>query len=137
MKGRIISSKDSIRAAFKLRSNPSYEGKLTRITVILAVPFHVDSESVKLVPSHGVWDETRRTICWCIDHVSPGEAVDFLIHLGQAPAGIDEDIKLPVFVHASCMQHFSRLEISADVSDPITKLLVNYSGVVVHRKTYG
>ena len=137
MKGRIVSFEDSVRGAFKLRSNPSNEMMLTHITIIVAIPFHVDGESIKLVPSYGAWDEVKRTISWSIDQISPGEVVDFLIHLGQRKSGFDEDTKLPILVHAKSAQHFSRLEVSTDVSDPSMTPMVNYSGVVVHRKAYG
>ena len=130
-------TKESCRAGFKLRGNPSNNTTLTQVVVLLAVPPHLKGDSVKISRMGGVWDEMKRTISWMIDKIEPGEAVELHIQLDNGPDGSDEVVRFPVLVRADSVKIYSQVEVLSEFCETSCSPIVakvNYSRRVIHRK---
>jgi hypothetical protein len=107
---------DVSRVGFKVRANPSNTEPLNNMVILIAVPPFVQGETVKMSRKGGVWDEMKRTICWIIDELEPGEVLEIQAQFqsGNLRNLAQVDLQFPVLVRADVPRLFSGISISTD-----------------------
>jgi hypothetical protein len=137
VKSRVQVSEKYSRAGFKIRANPSNEYTLTGMAIMLAVPPYVKGSSARMSLPGGTWNEMKRTICWGVDSLEPGQALEVQLQFESMGERWEREPKFPVLVRADCPRLFSSLEVRSDYSDGLSRVVsttVSTSGRVLHRK---
>jgi len=96
------------RVALQISSNPHNDDSLTDLTIIMGVPPEVNGESLTTSPPGGVWNDSKRSVIWCVSELGGGEKFQLQARFGIAPNSPteydDEDRpKFPVLVRCQCM----------------------------------
>lgn len=107
----------------------------------MAVPPFVQGETVKMSRKGGVWDAMKRIICWKVDKLEPGEALEIQAQFQSAssmPSPPPSDLQFPVLIRCDIPYLFSGITLSADCIDdaesaPVT-IEVSHSTRILHRK---
>jgi len=60
------------RVALQISSNPNNEANLTDLTIIMGVPDEVIGETLATQPAGGVWNESKRSVIWCVSELGDG-----------------------------------------------------------------
>lgn len=88
----------------------------------------------------GVWDEMKRTICWTVEKLEPGEVLEIQAQFqsGKKQNLAHVDLQFPVLVRADVQKLFSGLNVSTEYnqdseSAPV-KSNVSHSTRILHRK---
>lgn len=86
------------------------------MVVLIAVPPFVQGDTVKMSRKGGVWDELKRTICWTIEKLDPGEVLEIQAQFqsGKLQNLADVDLQFPVLVRADIPHLFSGIHVSTD-----------------------
>ena len=126
VKSRVQITDDLSRVGFKIRANPSNTAALNNMVILVAVPPFVQGESVKMSRKGGVWDEIKRTICWTLQKLDPGEVLEIQAQFqsGNLQNLSDVNLQFPVLVRADVPYSFSGVGISTDYDhhrQPATK----------------
>jgi hypothetical protein len=103
--------------ALQISSNPNNTAALTDLTIVMNVPDLVVGETLMTQPSGGVWDESRRSVIWCVSELGGGEKFQLqaAFDLEDADAASDE-LCFPVMVRCQCL--FSQLsDVEVEVRD--------------------
>lgn len=136
VKTRVQNGERSNRVGFKIRSNPSNQYNLTRIVMMMAVPPHVDGESVKMSRQGGIWDEIKRTLSWFVEKLAPGAAIEIQAQFSNVE-GKESTATFPILVRTEYPVLYSAVQITTDFQDssctPI-RMDLNESGRLLHRK---
>jgi hypothetical protein len=112
---------------------------MKNMTIMMAVPPDVDGETVKTSRKGGSWEELKRTLCWSVEELEPGKALEIqaqfaLLEGGGANSRIP---KFPVLVRCDYPLLFSTLSLSTEYRDyqsvPI-KISLRTSSRILHRK---
>ena len=116
VKSRVQITDDVSRVGFKIRSNPSNAKPLNNMVILVAVPPFVQGESVKMSRKGGVWDEMKRTICWTLQKLDPGEVLEIQAQFqsGNLQNLANVNLQFPVLVRADVPYSFSGIGISTD-----------------------
>eukprot|EP00934_Nitzschia_sp_Nitz4_P008705 Nitzschia sp. Nitz4//scaffold35_size145790//77385//79715//NITZ4_003030-RA/size145790-augustus-gene-0.135-mRNA-1//-1//CDS//3329549124//8695//frame0 len=106
------------RVALQISSNPHNEDNLTDLTIVMGVPSAVRGDSLTTSPAGGVWNESKRSVIWCVSELGGGEKFQlqarFEVDPGAASDG--EDPKFPVLVRCQCM--YAQLsDVQVEVND--------------------
>jgi len=111
------------RVGFKVRANPSNLESLNNMVIFIAVPPFVEGEAVKMSRQGGVWDAMKRTICWTVDKLDPGEVLEIQAQFqsGNLKNLAQVDLQFPVLVRADLPLLFSRIDVSTDYSTCVSK----------------
>jgi len=155
VKSRVQVSPRHYRAGFKIRANPSNACPLENMAIVVAVPPHVRGDTVRMSRRGGIWDEMKRVVCWTVENLDAGEALEVQLQFEcvdqqqqGGPNNGEEQLqqhgsnrrppKFPVLVRADYpTKLFSSVEFKSDYSDGMNapvKLNVVSSGRVLHRK---
>lgn len=137
VKSRVQVSQKYSRGGFKIRANPTNDAPMTRMVIVLAVPPYVKGESVKMSRNGGVWDEMKRTICWSVDRLDPGQALEVQLQFESTDGRWERTPKFPILIRADYPALFSAIELNSDYSDGLSspvELKVNTSSRILHRK---
>lgn len=95
------------RVALQISSNPNNEASLTDLTIIMGVPDDVRGETLITQPAGGVWNETKRSVIWCVSELGEGEKFqlqarfDMEDNLHYNPE--EEKPKFPVLIRCQCL----------------------------------
>jgi len=157
VKSRVQVSPRHYRAGFKIRANPSNSGPLENVAIIVAVPPNVRGDTVRMSRKGGIYDDMKRVVCWTVENINPGEALEVQLQFEcmeqqQHNDSPDSNVgdgdegkhfqrpppKFPVLVRADCPSKlFSSVEVTSDYNDdansPI-KLKVVKAARILHRK---
>ncbi len=88
----------------------------------------------------GVWDEMKRTICWTVEKLEPGEVLEIQAQFqsGKKQNLAQVDLNFPVLVRADVPRLFSGLNVSTEYTeDPESapvKSHVSQCTRILHRK---
>jgi hypothetical protein len=143
VKSRVQVSDDVSRVGLKVRANPSNTEPLNNVVILIAVPPFVQGETVKMSRKGGVWDEMKRTICWIITKLDPGEVLEIQAQFqsGNLQNLAQVDLQFPVLVRADVPRLFSGITIStcyngehSDDSIVSVENKVSQSTRILHRK---
>ena len=115
------------------------------MVVLIAVPPFVQGESVKMSRKGGVWDDMKRTICWTIDKLEPGEVLEIQAQFqsGKLQNLAHVDLQFPVLVRADVSRLFSGISIATEYKDGddadsssivAVKNMVSQCTRILHRK---
>ena len=123
VKSRVQVTDDVSRVGFKVRANPSNLESLNNMAILIAVPPFVEGEAVKMSRTGGVWDAMKRTICWTVDKLDPGEVLEIQAQFqsGNLKSLAQVDLQFPVLVRADLPWLFSRIDVSTDYSTWLSK----------------
>ena len=104
------------RVGFKIRANPSNTEALNNMVILIAVPPFVQGETVKMSRKGGVWDEMKRTICWTVEKLDPGEVLEIQAQFqsGKLHNLAQVDLQFPVLVRADVPLLFSGIDVSTE-----------------------
>lgn len=136
VKSRVQNSDNITRVGFKIRANPSNEGPLQRLVVMMAVPPFIAGHTVKMSRRGGVWDEMKRTLTWLVDRLDPGEALEIQAQF-EANTTSNQPAQFPVLVRGDYPTLFSTVELREDFHDALSspfKMELRESSRVLHRK---
>jgi hypothetical protein len=107
------------RVALQISSNPNNEANLTDLTIIMGVPDEVDGESLITQPEGGVWNESKRSVIWCVSELGNGEKFQLQARFAFTDVqshSEEEKPKFPVLIRSQCL--FAQLsDIEVDVRD--------------------
>ncbi|CAB9504998.1 expressed unknown protein [Seminavis robusta] len=119
VKSRVQVTDDVSRVGFKVRANPSNTEPLNQMVILVAVPPFVQGETVKMSRKGGIWDEMKRTICWTIDKLEPGEVLEIQAQFqsGNLQNLAQVDLQFPVLVRADVPRLFSGIGIATRYDD--------------------
>lgn len=115
---------------------------MKHITIMMAIPPDVDGETVKTSRKGGSWEELKRTLCWSIDELEPGKALEIqaqfaLLKAGNGATTNSRIPKFPVLVRCDYPLPFSTIQLSTEYRDeesiPI-KIQLSTSSRILHRK---
>jgi hypothetical protein len=112
---------------------------MNNIIIMMAVPPDVDGENVKTSRKGGSWEELKRTLCWSVDELQPGKALEIQAQFALLEGGgMNNRVpKFPVLVRCDYPALFSTLEVSNvyqdEQSSPI-KIKLDTSARILHRK---
>lgn len=86
------------------------------MVILIAVPPFVQGESVKMSRKGGVWDEMKRTICWTVEKLEPGEVLEIQAQFqsGNLQNLAQVDLQFPVLVRADVPRLFSGISIATE-----------------------
>lgn len=102
------------RVALQISSNPNNEASLTDLTISMGVPDDVVGESLVTQPAGGVWEESKKSVIWCVSELGEGEKFQLQVRFEMASDNPAPDF--PVLVRAQCL--FSQLsDIELEVTD--------------------
>lgn len=106
--------------ALQISSNPNNESALSDLTIIMGVPEEVVGESLVTHPEGGVWNESKRSVIWCVSELGSGEKFQLQGHFqmedGFIPQSEEDKPKFPVLVRCQCL--FAQLsDVELEVSD--------------------
>lgn len=75
---------------------------------------------MKMSRKGGVWDEMKRTICWTLQKLDPGEVLEIQAQFqsGNLQNLADVNLQFPVLVRADVPYSFSGVGISTDYDHP-------------------
>lgn len=104
--------------ALQISSNPNNEASLTDLTIIMGIPDDVRGESLTTQPAGGVWNESKRSVIWCVSELGSGEKFQLQARFDMEdtfnPDG--EKPKFPVLVRCQCL--FAQLsDVELEVGD--------------------
>ena len=144
IKSRVRASQEYARVGFKIRANPTNDSSMKNIIVMMAVPPDVDGEHVKTSRKGGSWEELKRTLCWSVDEIEAGKALEIQAQFNLLEGGNMNTTnnnnrvpKFPVLVRCDYPSLFSSLELSNEYHDeqsiPI-RIKVSTSARILHRK---
>lgn len=93
------------RVALQISSNPNNESSLTDLTIIMGVPDEVRGETLVTQPAGGVWNESKRSVIWCVSELGSGEKFQLQGHfeMDRRYSSNDEKPKFPVLVRCQCL----------------------------------
>lgn len=139
IKSRVRASQQFARVGFKIRANPTNESSMKNITIMMAVPPDVDGENVKTSRKGASWEELKRTLCWAVDELQPGKALEIQAQftLLEGGAANNRIPKFPVLVRCDYPVLFTSLELSSDyLKDTTVPININLhtSARILHRK---
>lgn len=111
------------RVALQISSNPHNEDNLTDLTIIMGVPTAVRGESLTTSPPGGVWNESKRSVIWCVSELGGGEKFQLQARFERSDPHVtpnedseDDKPKFPVLVRCQCM--YAQLsDVEVDVRD--------------------
>ena len=117
---------------------------MKNIIIVMAVPPDVDGENVKTSRKGASWEELKRTLCWSVDTLQAGKALEIQAQFASLDGGggggnSTRVPKFPVLVRCDYPVLFSGLELSSDCTttpDGVVpaKLIVTKSSRILHRK---
>jgi hypothetical protein len=131
VKSRVSAVDTNVRLGFKVRANPSNEIPLKSIVILLAVPPDVNGADCKM-SRKGSWEELKRTLCWRVEQLVPGQALEIQAQFSLLEAS-DKEPKFPVLVRCDYPSIFSDVELSTDEESHV-KANVTKSTRILHRK---
>jgi len=94
------------RVALQIMSNPSNEGDLTEITILMAVPTAVHGGTLSTQPPGGVWNKEKGSVIWCVTELGPGQKFQLQAQfdlVDQLVDGVDELPQFPVLIRCQSM----------------------------------
>jgi hypothetical protein len=108
------------RVALQISSNPNNEASLTDLTIIMGVPDEVDGTSLVTQPAGGVWNDSKRSVIWCVSELGDGEKFQLQARFELVEAFTydpqSEKPMFPVLVRCQCL--FAQLSgIELEVQD--------------------
>ncbi|VEU41186.1 unnamed protein product [Pseudo-nitzschia multistriata] len=113
------------RVALQISSNPHNEDTLTDLTIIMGVPPEVNGESLTTSPPGGVWNESKRSVIWCVSELGGGEKFQLQarFEIGSndpRELEVEEKPKFPVLVRCQCMYaQLSDIELEVRAIPPV------------------
>lgn len=133
-----------VRVAVKIRTNPSNEGPLTNVAILMAVPPDINGETVKMSRRGGVWDCMKRVIVWSIEELKPGRILEVQAQFEFSSTVSADDTKdrippkFPVLVRGDVVNYqLSGIVLEADQSDDFStdvEMKLSPSFRLLHRK---
>jgi len=107
------------RIAIQVRSKLSNAGDMEEFTVGLAIPEHVDGDTVSIVRGEGAFDALKRIVKWKLPTLDRGES--FMVS-AQAelwkPLADDQDVRFPVLLRCtSAADQISAIDFQATQAD--------------------
>jgi hypothetical protein len=106
------------RVALQISSNPNNEASLTDLTISMGVPDEVIGESLMTQPAGGVWEESKKSVIWCVSELGEGEKFQLQVRFEMVNGIADASVKpdFPVLVRSQCL--FAQLsDIELEVSE--------------------
>lgn len=95
------------RVALQISSNPNNEASLTDLTIIMGVPDEVNGESLVTQPAGGVWNESKRSVIWCVSELGGGEKFQLQARfelVGELSSNPENEKPMfPVLVRCQCL----------------------------------
>lgn len=84
------------------------------MVILVAVPPFVQGDTVKMSRKGGVWDEMKRTICWTVEQLEPGEVLEIQAQFqsGNLQNLAQVNLQFPVLVRADVPRLFSAVNIA-------------------------
>jgi hypothetical protein len=104
--------------ALQISSNPNNEANLTDLTIIMGVPDELIGETLITQPAGGVWNESKRSVIWCVSELGSGEKFQLQARFeSERPLDPEEEKpRFPVLVRCQCL--FAQLSsVEVDVKD--------------------
>ena len=109
---------NTVRVALQVRSKLSNNGDLTDITIAVAIPERVNSETIQITRGDGVYDELKRTIKWSLEDLPKGESLMVSVNAELWSAATKEDqvlLRFPVVMRCSSnYDQISNVELKAE-----------------------
>jgi hypothetical protein len=106
------------RVALQISSNPNNEASLTDLTISMGVPDEVIGGSLMTQPAGGVWEESKKSVIWCVSELGEGEKFQLQVRFEMANGMANQSAKpdFPVLVRSQCL--FAQLsDIELEVSE--------------------
>jgi hypothetical protein len=106
------------RVALQISSNPNNEASLTDLTISMGVPDEVIGGSLMTQPAGGVWEESKKSVIWCVSELGEGEKFQLQVRFEMVNGSADASVKpdFPVLVRSQCL--FAQLsDIELEVSE--------------------
>jgi len=92
---------------------------LTDLTIIMGVPDEIRGETLTTQPAGGVWNESKRSVIWCVSELGSGEKFQLQARFEVEDTLYDpngEKPKFPVLVRCQCL--FAQLsDVELEVQD--------------------
>jgi len=91
---------------------------LTDLTIIMGVPTEIRGETLTTQPAGGVWNESKRSVIWCVSELGSGEKFQLQarFEVDDTYDPDDEMPKFPVLVRCQCL--FAQLsDVELEVRD--------------------
>jgi hypothetical protein len=103
------------RVALQISSNPHNAGSLSDLTIIMGVPDIVQGETLVTQPEGGVWNDSKRSVIWCVSDLDRGEKFQLQARFDMARESRSVP-EFPVLVRSTCL--FAQLSnIEVEVRD--------------------
>ena len=86
---KVTFQKTTVRIAVQVRSRLTNAGDLEDLTMVVAIPEHVDGRTVRIVRGDGTWDDLKRIVKWRLKALRRGESymVSATARLWREPKG--------------------------------------------------
>ena len=107
----------SCRVALQISSNPNNSAVLADLTIIMSVPELLVGQSLLTQPPGGVWDESKRSVIWCVSELGGGEKFQLQAAFDTVDDEVrSEELGFAVMVRCQCL--FAQLsDIELEVRD--------------------